>query len=367
MQFSAPTRTQVSDLSFDLQNPRLVESDLTSRSTEAEVLQVLWDTMDVRELVLSIAASGFFQHEPLMITEESSKKVVIEGNRRLAAVKVLLDPSVLPSEVAGVPQLSDDAKEDLRRLPTISGSREDAWRYIGFKHVNGPAKWSSYAKSEYITRVYSLYHVSLDEIARQIGDTHKTVQRLFRGMMVINQAEEWRVFSRDDRWHNHFSFSHLYTGIDYPGISTFLGLSSTAEEDPAPVPDDKKAELGELCSWLYGSKRDNVHPLIESQNPHLKQLNAVLEDRAALSALRSGRDLRYASELSRPVVNVFEESIFTAKRSLEKARGLLSTAYDGSKDILVAASDVMELASDLYDEMDRKSRPAPRRRSGSRS
>ena len=363
MQFSAPTQTQVSDLSFDLQNPRLVESDLTSRSTEAEVLQVLWDTMDVRELVLSIAASGFFQHEPLMITEESSKKVVIEGNRRLAAVKVLLDPSVLPSEVAGVPQLSDDAKEDLRRLPTISGSREDAWRYIGFKHVNGPAKWSSYAKSEYITRVYRLYHVSLDEIARQIGDTHKTVQRLFRGMMVINQAEEWRVFSRDDRWHHHFSFSHLYTGLDYPGISTFLGLTSTAEEDPAPVPTDKKAELGELCSWLYGSKRDNVRPLIESQNPYLKQLNAVLEDRAALSALRAGRDLRYAFESSRPIANVFEESIFAAKRSLEKARGLLSNAYDGSKALLEVASDVLDLADDLYGEMERKSRPATRRRS----
>ena len=366
MQFSAPTRTQVSDLSFDLQNPRLVEYDLSSRSTEAEILQVLWEAMDVRELVLSIEASGFFQHEPLIITKESGRNVVIEGNRRLAAVKVLLDPSVVSSEAVGIPRLNGDAKENLRDLPTISGSREDAWRYIGFKHVNGPAKWSSFAKSEYITRVHNEYKVPLEEIARQIGDTHKTAQRLFRGMRVINQAEEWRVFNREDRWRNHFSFSHLYTGLDYPGISAFLGLNSAIGEDSAPVPDDKKAALGELCSWLYGSKRENVRPVIESQNPDLKQLNAVLGDRGALSALRAGRDLRYAFELSRPVVNVFEESIFSAKRSLEKARGLLSSAYEGSKGILEVAGDVMELAGDLYDEMERKSRPVPRRRSEDR-
>ena len=363
MQFSAPTQTQVSDLSFDLHNPRLVEYDLTSRSTEAEILQVLWDAMDVRELVFSIAASGFFQHESLIITEEHGKTVVIEGNRRLAAVRVLLDPSVLSSEVAGVPQLSDDAKEQLRRLPTISGSREDAWRYIGFKHVNGPARWSSYAKSEYITRVYRLYHVPLEEIAHQIGDTHKTVQRLFRGMMVLTQAGQWKVFSRDDRWRNHFSFSHLYTGLDYPGIGSFLGLSDASEEDPSPVPADKKAELEQLCRWLYGSKRESTRPVIESQNPDLKQLNAVLTDKAALAALRDGRELRYAFELSRPVVNVFEESIYSAKRSLEKARGLLSNAYDGSKALLEVAGDVLDLADDLYGEMERKSRPVTRRRS----
>ena len=50
----------VSELSFDIENPRLAEYGLTRASTESEVLQVLWDAMDVQELVLSIAASGFF-------------------------------------------------------------------------------------------------------------------------------------------------------------------------------------------------------------------------------------------------------------------------------------------------------------------
>ena len=84
----------VSDLTFDCKNPRLPEFGLTKNSTEAEVIKVLWTAMDVRELVMSIAASGFLRHEPLIVAVEDGKNVVIEGNRRLAAVKVLVDPAV---------------------------------------------------------------------------------------------------------------------------------------------------------------------------------------------------------------------------------------------------------------------------------
>ena len=51
---------KVSDLTFDLKNPRLPEFDLTDNATETEVIKVLWEAMDVREVVMSIAASGFF-------------------------------------------------------------------------------------------------------------------------------------------------------------------------------------------------------------------------------------------------------------------------------------------------------------------
>ena len=127
--------------------------------------------MDVREVMLSIAASGYFRHEPLIVAREGGKNVVIEGNRRLAAVRVLLDPTLV--EATDIPAIGKDAKEALRQLPIIASNRKDAWQYIGFKHVNGPAKWTSYAKSQYVTKVHREFGVSLEDIAKQIGDTHK--------------------------------------------------------------------------------------------------------------------------------------------------------------------------------------------------
>ena len=362
MESGMPEMLPVAELAFDIENPRLAEFDLGDSPSDAEVIEVLWETMDVREVMLSIAASGYFPHEPLIVAREDGKNIVIEGNRRLAAVRVLLEPALV--EAAGIPAISKNDKEALRHLPTIASTRKAAWQYIGFKHVNGPAKWSSYAKSQYIAKVHREFGVSLEDIAKQIGDTHRTVQRLFRGMMVIEQAERWKVFDREDRARRHFPFSHLYTGLGYEGISEFIGLSPEADEDPEPVPAEKKEQLRELCLWLYGSKKEETPPVIRSQNPDLRRLDRVVANREAVAALRAGTELSYAFEISRPSQNVFEESVHAAKRNLEKAHSLLSTGYDGSQQLLTVAEDVADLADDLYAEMERKSTPRRRRSAG---
>lgn len=352
----------ISDLAFDFRNPRLPEFGLTNNSSEEEVIRVLCEAMDVRELVMSIAASGFFRHEPLIVAQEEGKNVVIEGNRRLAAVKVLIDPAVAENLLPDAPTIPEPAKEALKELPVVLGTREDSWRHLGFKHVNGPAKWSSYAKARYIAEVHRNFAVTLEDIAKQIGDTHGTVQRLFRGLMVIEEAERMKVFSREDRWRNHFSFSHLYTGLNYTGISEFIGLEAETAEERDPVPPEKREELGELFLWMYGSKRQQKPPVIETQNPHLRQLESVVSNREALAALRAGNDLSLAFELSRPSATVFEEALLSSKRDLHKAREMLSTGYDGSNELLRIAGDVADLAEDLYEEMSRKSNRGRRRR-----
>ena len=351
----------VSDLAFDLKNPRLAEFDVVEN--EAGIIKVLWDTMDVQELVLSIVASGYFQHEPVIVSKESGRNVVIEGNRRLAAVKLLLNPAIGKDLGAKIPDISNELRKSLRRIPVSFNSRKGAWRYLGFKHVNGPAKWGSYAKSKYIADIHRNYRVPLDDIARQIGDTHNTVRRLYRGLMVIEQAEKVGAYQRSDRWRGHFAFSHLYAGLQYSGVSAFLDLRSASDEVRDPVPADKKAELRELLVWMYGSKSEKKPPVIQSQNPHLRQLDAVLANTEALAAMRTGAELSIAFEASRPSANVFEEALVVAKQNLEKARAALSNGYDGSKALLGIAGDVADLAYDLHEEMLRKSgRPrSPRR------
>ncbi len=348
---------KVSDLAFDFRNPRLLEFGLTEKSTEHELIKVLWDAMDVRELVMSIIASGFFSHEPVIVAKEGEKNVVIEGNRRLAAVKLLLEPALVKEMNADVPSITDKTRDELREIPAIIDTRQGAWRYLGFKHVNGPAKWSSYAKSRYIADVHRNYGIALGDIAKQIGDTHKTIQRMFRGLMVIEQAEKLEVFDRDNRWWKHFSFSHMYTGIGYPGISTFIGLRPEEEESQEPVPPEKKGELRELCRWMYGSKRENLPPVIQTQNPHLRQLDAVVGNREALAALRSSGDLTKAYEESRSAATRFEEYLLASKRNLQEAQGIFSTGYDGSSELLRIAGMIADMADDLCAEMARKSNP----------
>ena len=341
-------------LHFDRQNPRLAEYGIPGTAKEDDVISILWDAMDIKELVQSIAASGYFEHEPLIVAEEDNKKVVIEGNRRLAAVKALLDPNLATEKGWDVPTLKKADLKKLENLPVKISTREELWRYIGFKHVNGPAKWSSYAKAKYIADIHRKYRISLEDIAGQIGDRHKTVQRLYRGLMVIEQAERKEVYDRDNRFRKRFAFSHLYTGLDYDGISKFLSLKSVDAETRTPVPNKAISRLGELCVWLYGDKKESKPPVVETQNPHLRQLNEILKSREALAALRDGKELAVALELSRLPTDVFEEALLKSKRELQNARAYMTTGYDGSEDLLHIAETVVEMAEDVYSEMLRK-------------
>ena len=360
-------RLPVSALAFDAENPRLAGFDVPD--DESQLIRVLWEAMDVQELVLSIAANGYFRHEPVIVAEESGRKVVIEGNRRLAAVKLLLRPALGSELNADIPSLGKKHRDRLEEIPALLSTREGAWRYLGFKHVNGPAKWGSYAKARYIADVHREYHIPLREIARQIGDTHNTVRRLYRGLMVIEQAERVGAFDRSDRWRGHFAFSHLYTGLQSPyGISEFIGLRPADDEEDEkkdPVPPDKVDRLHELLVWMYGSRKEERPPVIQSQNPHLRQLGAVVGSMEALAALRRGAELSTAYEISRPSSNLFEEALMAAKQHLEKARGTLSTGYGGSSKLLRIAEAVADLADDLHTEMERKSRPRRRRQRSS--
>lgn len=344
----------VEELHFDRHNPRLAEYGIEDGSTDEQILTTLWTAMDVMELVQSIAASGFFPHEALIATEENGKKVVIEGNRRLAAVKVLLHPQLAKDNGWEIPKASKEVLATLQTLPAIMADRQESWRFLGFKHVNGPAKWTSYAKAAYIAQVHRKFKVKLDEIAEQIGDRHRTVQRLYRALMVLEQAEKQKVYDREDRWNKQLAFSHLYTGLDYDGIAEFLEIAPKESETPNPIPKGKSKELGELLVWLYGSKKAERSPLVESQNPHLRQLNAAVSNRESLAALRSGVALSKAFEISQPPAILFENALLSAKRSLTDARAYLTEGDDGTEAQLRMAGTIGQLAQDIYEEMERK-------------
>src|SRR5258708_2025636 len=74
------------ELFLDHKNPRLTGSQFLV-SEQDLILKRLWTEFNVAEIVDSIVANGeFWQHEPLIAAKEHGKLIVVEGNRRFAAV-----------------------------------------------------------------------------------------------------------------------------------------------------------------------------------------------------------------------------------------------------------------------------------------
>lgn len=352
-------------LNLDWKNPRLAEFGVKHNTPPREIFKILWDNMALDEIVTSLVAHGFFETEPLIVAKEDGKLVVIEGNRRLAAVMIVRNTSLVEDRLDAMvlARITPELIKSLNTLPIIPvDDRKEAWRFVGFKHINGPAKWNSFAKAQHIAQVHKDYKIPLKEIAFQVGDTHNTVQRLYEGMMVIEQAEKEKIFNREDIKKNRLYFSHLYTALQYEGFRSFLEIGEITKESKSPIPDKKKPELGELLLWLYGSKKKSVEPVVRTQNPDLRKLERIVSEREALAALRSGATLDAAFELSLPKSAVFEESLFESKRALQKAWSYVNEGYNGSDELLKTASTISDLANDLYSKMEEKSKKSNKHR-----
>lgn len=129
------------DLELDYENPRISEFSITKTTSQAEIVRVLWDEMAVNELIHSIVANNFWDYEPLVVIKNNhGKYTVIEGNRRLAAVMIIknhdLIDSKLPDEV--LDNITKEVLESIEELPSlIVQKRQESWKFVGFKHVNG--------------------------------------------------------------------------------------------------------------------------------------------------------------------------------------------------------------------------------------
>src|ERR1035438_9309930 len=92
-------------LDFDPENPRLVE-DGTKNPSEEYIINALAETADLSEVVASIAANGYFDIEPLIVQRVNDRFRVLEGNRRLAAIRLLQKPELAKNVGITIPEVS---------------------------------------------------------------------------------------------------------------------------------------------------------------------------------------------------------------------------------------------------------------------
>ena len=358
------SQASVDWLVLDRKNPRLVGNDL-SASDEAIIAQ-LFKGEELGELLQSIAANGYLDIEPLIVTEKDSALVVLEGNRRLATIRLFreaeLADRIFEQERVRIklPAITDDARATLEKVSVYRvAERDDARSFIGFKHINGAAKWDSYAKGKFAADWYRDGGVALEQIAERIGDAHATIKRMVNAIYVLEQAESVGVFRIVDRVNPKFNFSHLYTALSRAPYMEFLGLDaawSRYDPEPNPVPAAKVDNLREVLTWIYGLKDDDASPVVLSQNPDIKRLGEVLLNAEGLNVLRSSGSLGEAHASTQPAEERFAEGLLRARSAIRDVSNSLR-GFDGRDTSLVnIAEDIEETIQAILARMRKKVR-----------
>jgi hypothetical protein len=93
----------VEDIHLDPKNVRL---ETTDAQVEADIVEDLFVNEDVLKLVDGISKVGYLTHDTPIVVKRRGKYVVVEGNRRVAALKAIQNPLIIPRYQARVMALT---------------------------------------------------------------------------------------------------------------------------------------------------------------------------------------------------------------------------------------------------------------------
>ncbi len=335
------------ELHLDVHNPRSPGDEFAG---EPEALRYLVRHADVTELVNSIRAEGWMDFEPLVV--DLNTLVVYEGNRRLAALRLITNEADRALAGFELPQVAEPRDPpDRVRVKWVEG-RDEARAFIGFKHINGPLKWDALAKAKFADEWIASPGADLAKVARALGDAHSTVRRLVNGARVLHQAIiQGFDPSAEATGRARFPFSHLYTAVARPNVRTFLGLDVDAELlPPNPISADRLENLNRLMQWLFG--QGNRSAVVRTQNPDLNRLVDVLGNERSIAMLTATNSLAQSYDLVEDKGGRFRQALFAATAGADDAMRLVAF-YTGEAEDLGTANQLVRSTRLLRDSMQR--------------
>jgi hypothetical protein len=211
------------------------------KGVQDRALQFLRDTasFDLGALRDSISSNGFVPFEQIVVEKFDEyngtiRYVVIEGNRRTAALKTLL-----ADYSGGGLDLSPLVLESITNFTVIEIIGSDAERLdyqktlMAIRHVAGIREWGPYQQARLVVEMYDKEEGSFGAVAQRIGITAREVARRYRASKALEQMEE------DDEF-GEFAAPRLYAffheAVSQPKVREWLAYSDQtfkAEDDEA--------------------------------------------------------------------------------------------------------------------------------------
>ena len=339
------TTHPVDELHFDPQNPRIPEG--VDGTSDEQVLRWMLSDATLLDLMGSIAEHGYFAGEPLLLAPRKPEGyTVVEGNRRLAAVRLLLHPEQAPLRKSSVQQLADSAPNKPTHLyGVLFPNRNSILDYLGFRHITGVKEWDPLAKARYLRQLWDRTVGTQEErlrvLARKIGSQPWYVKRLLGGLRIFGTIEESNFFDIDglDR---DLSFSLLSTALSFESLANYLGVS----DDPIGDKPLNKDHVEKFTRWVYEEQPGGGTVVGDSRN--LKALAAVVDRPEALNLLEQGSSLADAALATEHPGQQFTTALRRARERLNVGQRLLSRVPEPTEADGNLLLEIINTAEDMY-------------------
>lgn len=227
-------KISVTTLHLDPLNPRLPSSK--QNLTQNEIIAELIRHDNVLTLAQRIAGNGYFSFEPLVVIKEKFGTVVVEGNRRLAALKLLINPDLASgADVRKFKALADKMSTDIKKVEVVvAPNRAQAYSFIRSRHIGDGAveKWTPIQQARFYADRLSR-GTPIELIAQEDNVNESEVIDLLRADKLyalarsIELPEKVREKVDDPR---RFPITTLTRLADSPDFRKALGIEHDRDE-----------------------------------------------------------------------------------------------------------------------------------------
>lgn len=336
-------RIAVNQLDLDARNPRLV---VPEGASQVALVTKLFEEESLDELVPSFLENGYFDEEPLVVVPRGKRFTVVEGNRRLATLKLLHDEKLRRQvRVGDWPRMTTRQKARLTRIPcVVYETRSDVLPFLGFRHITGAKKWAPFQRARFVSQLVDAGQ-SLEFIQEIIGDTKTSVtKKLYQEYVVFAQLRDeldFPVAAVRER------FSLLEVMLGQRPIKRYLGMPAglPRERITAPlVPDERIEALLEVTTWVFGD--GDRQPVVGESRDINRLLAPVIANDEAREYLQRTNDLEGAYDRTDGEQKFLLRKLAGLERSLQDVAGLLPL-YAGQDVMKEAVDRVVTIATSL--------------------
>lgn len=225
---------------------------LNSTQLQEKIFQILKNRDDVRELRRQIEEAGGLT-EPLIVRKSLDGNYdVLEGNRRLAACKMIRERSDENSELYNSVSLlmcevvSEDVKEGV------------IFSLLGTLHITGKHPWEPFAKACYIKKRLDDTNGDLSLVEKEVGESQKEIQIQVENIKLMKEADEskdsrysyYDVLNRNRKTQKEIKNSQTNRTRLLNAAKTWSGTAQEFRKDLKDAFDDNKATK----KFLKGNK-----------------------------------------------------------------------------------------------------------------
>lgn len=286
------------------------DKDITTQRVQTKTLRLLLGIGQegISDLVSSIKSNGFLEFEQIQVRPlDKDKYLVVEGNRRVAALKTLKKQY---EESGEFKEFMPDSYDKIL-VSVISGfDAKDNYIAMGLQHIGGKKKWNPLNQARLLRDLFKKQNMNENEICNSLGIGRSIIRTRMRALAL---ADIYMASDYGDQFKSDM-FSIFEEIVKKTELKIWLGWDDTSSSCTNQLNQER---LFNWISFIDEEDHQRQEPII-MKSAEIRELAGFINDDKAIQIMESSRSFSEGKLNITTGTSVVKQSISSINKEVNK-------------------------------------------------